>query len=425
MDANSPPLTPIRNYMSPLETSPSSASSYRQHYLRRRTSSSFSSPNDARSPASNRNSHRFSNASRYSNDLPTPGDERHSIGLGNLADELDQVSDGEDYEEGNTTQLDETFCDAPDERDAQQGGAAEASRSAEGARDSGVDVSYTSPASKKGGVPNFSKPFAKPPDVVEDREAEAAESQEAAEAEEPLSRELEEAMTAIARMASQHPSTTAADPDPLIPRFVASLQDLGNQTSLEASSQRLTTSTNSLTNYLNAQTKTLATLAAGLCNPFYTNLYSAPRLDPEVVGSAVPLIDALVKDLPGVVVLPSSSSSTTAATTTPLQGLQKLSRDTAGVVQSLGGLTDSLQMGKQSSASAARLLRSCQGVVEEMRRERERAEAAREALAREGALDVGGVERRRCGRVCSEVLGGFEERCEGLRRELVAAAGGS
>ncbi|GAB7358378.1 hypothetical protein MBLNU230_g2448t1 [Neophaeotheca triangularis] len=466
---SSPPLTPIRNYMSPLETSPSS--SYRQQYRRRRTSSSLSSPHD-RSPASTRNSHRFSNASRYSNDLPTPGEERGNTGLGNLADELDQLSDDE-YEEGTTGH--ETLCDEPDDTHA----GAEEARSAEGARDSGVDVSYSSPSTagkKENQVRNFSKPFAKPPDVSEEREAEAAETETQTPSEEPLTRELEEAMTAVARIAS----TTPIDPDPIIPRFITALQDLGNQTSLEASSQRLTTSTNSLTNYLNAQTKHLATLSSSLYNPFYTPY--APPLDPEILASTTPLIETLLADLPSLLLLPpssrpgssSSSSATprpsssrrqpseaslslqttgptptpTSSTTTPPppppaqppqpsphQALQKLSRDTTTVVQTLGNLTDSLQISKQASSTAARLLRSCQAVVVEMRRERERGEAAREALlasgesggSGSGSGNGGGLygrERGWCGRECGDVLEGFERRCGELRGELVAAAGG-
>ncbi|KAK1053613.1 hypothetical protein LTR33_014351, partial [Friedmanniomyces endolithicus] len=191
METSSPPLTPIRNYVSPLETSP--ASSYREQ-LRRRTSS-FSSSHDLSPVTPRRN--RFSNASQLSHDLPTPGEEGAG-GLGNLADELDQLDDEEEYD-GDTT---EASLDRQIEGDKEP-------------RDSGIDVTYNS---RKGSplVRNFSRPLGaggKPPDEEEE------------EQEEKLSPDLEDAMHSIARMVSY----TSTSEDPLIPRTVALLQDLGKQ----------------------------------------------------------------------------------------------------------------------------------------------------------------------------------------------------
>ncbi|KAI7246272.1 hypothetical protein KC335_g19519, partial [Hortaea werneckii] len=249
METSSPPLTPIRDYVSPIETSP--ANSYHEQ-LRRRTSS-FSS-NHSRSPVARK--HRFSNASSYSNDISTPGaEEDHGAGMGNmgggnLADELDQLDD-EEFAEGDTT-LDES---RHEEGGEQKDGTGPSSKEP---RDSGIDVTYRSRTNSPQ-VRNFSKPFAlsqKPPDEQdEDREEEQ---------EDKLSPELEDAMNDIARMTSYASSSE----DPLIPRTIALLQDLANQAQLETGAQRLTTSTNSMTTHLTAQVKALQQLSTSLQSPF-------------------------------------------------------------------------------------------------------------------------------------------------------------
>ena len=112
---SSPPLTPIRNYMSSMEAS----SGQRQPLGHRRRSSSYS--NNNRSPVTRRSSysnHRLSNASRYSNgtsDLAIPSDgNEHSAesgggggggvggggsGGGNLADELEFADEDAEWDE--------------------------------------------------------------------------------------------------------------------------------------------------------------------------------------------------------------------------------------------------------------------------------------------------------------------------------------
>ncbi|TKA43784.1 hypothetical protein B0A54_05543 [Friedmanniomyces endolithicus] len=367
METSSPPLTPIRNYVSPFETPP--ASSYREQ-LRRRTSS-FSSSHDLSPVTPRRN--RFSNASQLSHDLPTPGEEGAG-GLGNLADELDQLDDEEEYD-GDTI---EASLDRQIEGDKEP-------------RDSGIDVTYSS---RKGSplVRNFSRPLGtggKPPD--EDEE----------EQEEKLSPDLEDAMHSIARMVSY----TSTSEDPLIPQTVALLQDLGKQAGLEAGAQRLTTSTNSMAAYLTAQGKSLQALSTSLYSPFAA--YASP-LDPEAVDEVIPLIDALLRDLP----LPDPA---------PLQGMQKLDRETTNVIHTLSQLADTLQMGKQITNSAARHLRTTQNMVMELRRERERADLARHELAKGNVHER--LRERRSAAQCSEVLAGFEDVCEALRASLEQDAG--
>jgi hypothetical protein len=368
MDSSSPPLTPMRNYVSPLEISP--ASSYREQ-LRRRTSS-FSSNHD-RSPITPRK-HRFSNASQLSCDLPSPGVEGGE-GLGNLADELDELDD-EDYDEDTTdAALQQREGDAKEPRD------------------SGIDVSYSSKNSSPR-VRNFSKPFSvaeKPPDEEEE------------DVEEKLSPDLEDAMNNIARMTSY----TSSSEDPLVPRTVALLQDLGNQSSLESGVQRLVTSTNSLTAHLASQSKSFQTLASSLYSPFFAYQVT---LDSAAIDEMSPFLDALVHDLPR-------------PDTAPLQGLQRLERETANVILTLSQLTDTLQMGKQITNTAARHLRTTQTMVLDLRHERERADLARHELVRDNSHEK--LRSRHCAFECKEILSGFEQTCDALRMKLeqeVAAA---
>lgn len=295
--------------------------------------------------------------------------------MGNLADELDDLDDDGEYEEEVT------------EGQVQDGEGEEPSP-IDGARDSGIDVSYSS--SKKGSprTKNFSKPFCA---VNEDQAAEEEED------EDRLSPDLEEAMSSIARMASTTPATNE---DPLFPRVAALLQDLGNQSSLEAGAQRLNTSTNSMTAHLASQSKALQTLAASLYSPF---MFSAP-IDSEIIEETVPLVEALLAELPH----PDPA---------PLTGLQKLDRETQNVIQTLSHLTDTLQMGKQTTNAASRHLRTTQQMVAELRRERERAEVARHELSKSGWEEK--IERRWSKGQCEDVVQGFERRCEELRGQLM------
>ncbi|KAF2486588.1 hypothetical protein BDY17DRAFT_321367 [Neohortaea acidophila] len=366
--ATSPPLTPLRQYMmSPLDTSPSPTHSYREH-LRRRTSS-FSSNHD-RSPAGgeNRRSHRFSGASFYSNGSAV----EKSGGLaGTLADELDELDDGEELE------YDEEALDGSDGEGGDEiGVAAQEDFASYGARDSGVDVSYLS----------------------KEKSSKQTETDEGKEEQCALSPELEDALNGVARMLA-----ASTFEDPIIPRTIALLQDLGNQSSVEAHIQRLTTSTNSLTGHLTAQSKTMQALASAT---FYSpsTIFSA-SLDPAIVQETLPLLDALLKDLP----IPDPA---------PLQGMQKLDRETTSLMHALSQLTDSLQMGRQTTNSASRCLRSTQMVVAELRRERERAELARQELNASPYWSER-IRARWCDRECKDIVGGFERVCNDLRASLV------
>lgn len=368
--------------MSPVE-SPSPTHSFREH-LRRRTSS-FSSNHD-RSPLNTpRSSRRFSHVSRLSGDFGTPVDEGGGGGgLGNLADELDQLDDDDDeFAEGETLDTLEGLHEQPEPEEA--------------SRDSGIDVSYRDAAAAKSKaanhVRNFSKPFTGPAEKPPDEQEDELDGEE-----DRFTPDLEDLMHTIARMTS-YTSTTE---DPLIPRTIALLQDLGNQTSLEAATQRYTTSTNSLTAHLASQSKTLQALVQTLYPMF---AFTAP-LDPAIIEETLPLIETLSNEIPQPDVV-------------TLQKLQKLDRETADVVHALSQLTDTLQMGKQSTAAAARHLRSTQTIVEDLRRERERADLARHELAKSNWEER--LRTRWCGKECKDIISGFEDRCNALRGDLEQA----
>lgn len=301
--------------------------------------------------------------------------------MGNLADELDQLSDDEEYEEGAT---EDALESADKQHEAQDD-------TVEGARDSGIDVSYSSKRNSPKNIRNFSKPFAQseePPDENEEDELQ-----------ERLSPELEDCISAVHRMA-QYSDATA---DPLIPRAVSLMQDLGNQSALESGAQRLNTSTNSMSTHLGKETKALQTLSASLYSPF---VFSAP-LDLESVEESLPLIEALLTSLPR-------------PDTAPLLGLQKLGRETEATVQALAGLTDTLQMGKQTTNAASRHLRTTQTMVADLRRERERSEAAREELSKSPWEDR--IKEGWCKSECNDVVSGFDDLCKTLRESIAQSA---
>lgn len=306
--------------------------------------------------------------------------------MGNLADELDQLSDDE-YEEGATEEGGEGMEDVDKD---------------EISRDSGIDVSYanSSQSGTSHHVRNFSKPFGgnagKPPDGHHEPEPEPEREEEAAK----FSSDLEDLLTTIARMTSY----TSTSEDPLIPRTITQLQDLGNQTGLEAAAQRLTTSTNSTTSHLNVQSKSLQALAQSL----YPIFAFSAALDPGVAEETIPMVEALQEHIPQPDLVPA-------------QKLQRLDRETADVLQALSQITDTLQMGKQITTTAARNLRSTQTMVIELRREQERAELARHELAKSNWNEK--LQGRWCGTECKDIISGFEDQCKVLRGRLEESAG--
>ncbi|KAI4756485.1 hypothetical protein E4T52_11425 [Aureobasidium sp. EXF-3400] len=227
----------------------------------------------------------------------------------------------------------------------------------EGSRDSGVHVE------QKTNTPlphrNFSRPTSR--DVEHDPS-------------DALSPELEDALAQISRLANpashQNPDT--------ISRTLVALQNLPPQQSLEH----------------------FASLSASLFAPFG---FGTP-LDFQIIDDeVVPAISQVIQDLPA----PDSRA---------LHTLSRLDHETTDLIQTLAALSDSLQMGRQTTASAARHLRNTQLMVSEMRRESDLADQAQWLIEKEGWDQR--LAERHCASECRDVVGGFEQVFEGLRRGL-------
>jgi hypothetical protein len=77
-------------------------------------------------------------------------------------------------------------------------------------------------------------------------------------------------------------------------------------------------------------------------------------------------------------------------------------------------------MSRQTTTTATRRLRSATELVKEMRKEEEEREEGVRWLKRHNWGERLG--NRECAGVCGDVVGGFEEVCEGWRARLVAQA---
>lgn len=106
--------------------------------------------------------------------------------------------------------------------------------------------------------------------------------------------------------------------------------------------------------------------------------------------------------------------------TAAYQSLAALHGLTGDLVTTLSYLSDTLHMARQTTTTATRRLRSAKELVAEMRRDEELREEGERWLER-GNWDER-LRRRECAHVCGEVVGGFEEVCNGWRERLLAQA---
>jgi hypothetical protein len=106
--------------------------------------------------------------------------------------------------------------------------------------------------------------------------------------------------------------------------------------------------------------------------------------------------------------------------TNAYNSLTALHSVTSDLVQTLNYLTDNLHMSRQTTTTAARRLKSAKELVAEMRREDELREEGERWLTRGNWSER--LRKRECANVCGEVVGGFEEVCDGWRARLLAQA---
>lgn len=106
--------------------------------------------------------------------------------------------------------------------------------------------------------------------------------------------------------------------------------------------------------------------------------------------------------------------------TSAFNSLTALHSLTSDLIQTLNYLSDTLHMSRQTTVTATRRLKSAKELVAEMRRDEELREEGERWLARGNWGER--LQKRECAGVCGEVIGGFEEVCNGWRERLLAQA---
>lgn len=222
------------------------------------------------------------------------------------------------------------------------------------------------------------------------------------EASEGISAGLEARMAAVESLARRGMEENGSSADQVVQRVTEKLRDLGSQAGVESGATRLTTAHSALTTHLTHQTRTLTSLSSSLFSPLST----AP--DPEAIDALLPLITSTLDLLPH----PPS---------TPLYALTSLTNSTRELLQTLSYLSDSLHMSRQSTGIAGRRLRGVKEALAEWRKETEIREEGMRWIER-GEWEKR-LEEREAGRVCGDVVGGFEEVCGMWRRRLCEGLG--
>ncbi|KAM0327730.1 hypothetical protein ACHAQA_006025 [Verticillium albo-atrum] len=316
-------------------------------------------------------------------------------GMGNLADELadafsDSGDEGEYYEEDTLN---------PDER------AIEGREGVEGIRDSGVDVaddSVNGNSSKPAnlGVPS---PVRKGSHVRSGSGYDGSEYGSESDLESPgIPPSLVARIDAVEALARRGTESNGGPADGVFERVTDSLKDLGSQAGVEGSATRLITAHAALTTHLAHQTRQMHNLTFPLLSPL------VPPPDPETIDELLPLLLELSESMPRPVTKAHDS----------LTALHTLTTD---LISSLNYLSDTLHMSRQTTLTATRRLKSAKELVAEMKREEELREEGERWLTRGNWGER--LEKRECAGVCGDVVGGFEEVCNGWRARLLEQAG--
>lgn len=314
-------------------------------------------------------------------------------GLGNLADELaDALSDGEDeYYEGHG---------APDIAvDAIEG---EAERQ-DGVRDSGIDVA--SPPEKK----NKHLSLTLPPATNgrghrrKGSQYDGSEYGSDSDLDSPgMPSSLVAKIDAVESLARRGTENNGGPTDGVFQRVTDGLRDLSSQSNVESNTSRLITAHTALTTHLTHQTRQLHNLTFPLLNPL-----AAPP-DAETIDGLLPELTSLQEMMPR----PSQAAFNN------IMGLQNLTNE---LVHSLSVVSDTLQVSRQVTTTATRRLKTAKELVAEMRREEELRDEGERWLARGNWGER--LQNRECASVCGEIVGGFEEVCDGWRTRLAQTEG--
>ncbi|KAI1313088.1 hypothetical protein F5Y03DRAFT_337968 [Xylaria venustula] len=311
-------------------------------------------------------------------------------GLGNLADELADALSGSGDE-------DEYYGDdyEPQEEDSNE--------PVEGVRDSGVDVASQVDLPTRTKSSSLSVPS---PNARGHRRTESAYDGSEYGSESDLDSpgmppSLVAKMDAVESLARRGTENTGSPVDGVFKRVTDGLRDLGSQSGVEGSTTRLITAHSALATHLTHQTRQLHNLTFPLLSP----LVAPP--DPETIDALLPILAGVSNDMPR----PATSA---------FDSLAALHSVTSDLVQTLNYLSDTLHMSRQTTTTATRRLRTAKEMVSEMRREEELKEEGERWLTRGNWGER--LQNRECAGVCRDVVGGFEEVCNGWRARLLAQA---
>ena len=323
-------------------------------------------------------------------------DSENSNGLGNLADELaeafEEEEEGEPGEEVQEIYYDDAKVNGEGGQPASQG----------------LNISMSPPANHRRNMsPNPPKHLThsnhhhKPSKASQYDDSDYGDDSDS-ETTSGISPSLEARMSAIESLARRGTEAKSIPNDDIIARVSSHLKDLSSQAAVEIGTSRLITAHTALTTHLTNQTRTLQTL----CHPFLSPL-SAP-LDPETIDALLPLLTSLIVDIPK----PNPQ---------PLTSLHHLHASMTDLTSILTYLSDTLHMTRQTTSLASRRLRATREMVGEMRKEAEMREEGEMWVERGGWNER--LKGRECARICGDVVGGFEELCQGWRARLVGGVG--
>ena len=234
-------------------------------------------------------------------------------------------------------------------------------------------------------------------------------------------------MAAIESLAREGMDVNGDNTSDMVHNFTRSLKDLPSQTGIENNTTRyafqtharhvfffhipltvrpprLMTSHSAITTHMTHQTRTLLTLTHPLVSPL-----SLPP-DPAIIDDLLPFLSDTLACLP----YPNTRCPSS---------LRAFSTTTAELQATLTALSDTVYMNRQTAMQASRKLKSAADLVGELRRE---ADAREEGVRwiEKGEWDER-LARRDCARVCGEVVGGFEAVCDGWRAQLTTQGGGA
>jgi hypothetical protein len=244
---------------------------------------------------------------------------------------------------------------------------------------------------------------------------------------------LEARIAGIESLVRWSTGDNATTSDQLVNRVIDSLRDMGGQSGIETSAtrylqrrynpsvsayfgvtniriHRLITAHTSLTSHISHQTRALQTLTHPLLfSPF-------PALSSDAIDDLIPLIDNILPNLPYPVPEPQDNQQRHGPLASPLLSLQDLLSQTSDLTHALRALSDTIHESRQLASAASRRLRSVRELVAEMRREQEGREEGTRWIEK-GEWDRR-LHEREAGRVCGEVVSGFEAVCGEWRARL-------